>query len=129
MTANLDVGAVQQALDALITGDRRVAATLVSDDVVLTGAGGCFGGRTTGLPGVFDRFADLARLSHGTFGTEVEAVFTGNTNQVVVVTRHWASIDGRPTLGTQALIVTVDGGRIDAINALSRPGPRTGLWD
>jgi hypothetical protein len=63
------------------------------------------------------------------FGTEVEAVYAGNTTFLVVVARHWASIEGRQVHGTQALLVTADGDRIRTINALSRAGPASGIWD
>jgi ketosteroid isomerase-like protein len=126
---NLDVATVQQALDALITGDPQAAAGQFTEDLALTGVGGCLQGQATGLSAALDRFADLSRLTGGTFGTEVEAVYTGNTTQHVVVTRHWASIDGEQIHGTQALLVTADGGRIRTINALSRPGPPSGIWD
>jgi ketosteroid isomerase-like protein len=129
VTAILDVDAAQQALDALIIGDQSTAATWFSDDLVLTGVGGCLHGRTASLSESLDRFADITRLTHGTFGTEVEAVYCGSTAQLVVLTRHWASIGGEPIHATQALIVTVDGGRIRAIHALSRPGAPTGIWD
>jgi ketosteroid isomerase-like protein len=129
VTPILDSEDLQQALDALITGDRQAAADRFTEDVVLTGVGGCLSGRITGLPAVLDRFADMARLTHGTYGTEVEAVYTGNTTQLVVVARHWASIEGDQVYGTQALVVTVDGGRIGAMSALSRPGPASGIWD
>jgi ketosteroid isomerase-like protein len=129
VTPNLDVAAVQRALDALITGDQHAAADQFTEDVVFSGVGGCLDGRTTGLPAVLVRFAELAGLTRGTFGTEVEAVYTGNSNQHVAVTRHWASMDGEPVHGTQALLVTADGDRIRTITALSRPGPPSGIWD
>jgi ketosteroid isomerase-like protein len=129
VTPTLDVAAAQHALDALITGDRDAAAARFTRDVVVTGVGGCLSGRTTGLDAVLDRFADISRLTHGTFGTEVEAVYGGSAAQLVVVTRHWASVDGKPVHATQAFLVTVDAGRVGAVDALSRPGSATGIWD
>jgi ketosteroid isomerase-like protein len=129
VTPNLDAAAVQQALDALITGDHDAAAGQFAKDVVFIGAGGCIVGRTAGLDAVLGGFAEISRFTRGTFGTEVEAVYTGSTSQLVVVTRHWASIDGKPVHGTQALLVTVDNGRIGTIEALSRPGSASGIWD
>ena len=129
MTSDLDTAVVQRALDALITGDQDAAAGRFTDDIVLTGSGGCLQGHTAGLDAVVGRFAAIARLTQGTFGTEVEAIYTGDAGQVVVVTRHWASIGGRQILGTQALLITAHGGRIRRINALSRPGSATGIWD
>jgi ketosteroid isomerase-like protein len=128
VTPTLDVDTVQQALDALITRDVETAARQFTDDLVMTGVGGCLAGRTAGLRAVLDRFADLALLTHGTFGTEVEAVYRGDTARVVVVTRHWAAINGKPVTGTQALLVTVDGGRIRIVEALSPEGPASGIW-
>jgi ketosteroid isomerase-like protein len=129
VTPILDVDTVQQALDALIAGDRDVAAAQFTPDLVFTGVGGCLAGRTTGLDAVFDRFTAIARLTHGTFGTEVEAVYTGNATHAVVITRHWASICGKPVHGAQALIATVDGCRIRTIDALSRSHSPSGIWD
>jgi ketosteroid isomerase-like protein len=129
VTPNFDVAAVQQALDALITGDDRVAADQFTADVVFTGVGGCLDGRATGLPAVLDRFAELSRLTKGTFGTEVAGVYGGTPEGIVVITRHWASIDGEQVHGTQALLLTADRGRIGRIIALSQPGPRSGIWD
>jgi ketosteroid isomerase-like protein len=129
VTPILDVEDVQRALDALVNGDHQVAADLFTQDVVVTGVGGCLRGRITGLPAVLDRFARMSRLTDGTYGTEVEAVYTGNTTQFVVVTRHWASIHGDQVHGAQALVVVVDDGRICALSAFSRPGPASGIWD
>lgn len=129
MTLNLDVAAVQQALDALITGDHDAATDQFTEDVVFTGVGGCLNGRTSGLPSVLDRFAEMGRLTSGTFGTEVEGVYGDNATQLVVVTRHWASIDGDQIHGTQVLLVATDGGRIGTVTALWRPGPASGIWD
>jgi ketosteroid isomerase-like protein len=129
VTPILDVDDVQHALDALITGDREAAADRFTEDLVLTGTGGGLAGRTTGLPAVLDRFADLSRRTGGTFGTEVEAVYTGNTTQLVVVTRHWALIEGQQIHGTQALHVTADRGRIRTIDVLSPTARRSGIWD
>jgi ketosteroid isomerase-like protein len=128
VTATLDVRTVQQALDALITRDAHAAAQQFTDDLVMTGVGGCFAGRTVGREAVLARFADVAVLTQGTFGTEVEAVFSGSANQVVVLTRHWAAIDGNPVRGTQALVVTVDGGRIRIVDVLSPAGAASGIW-
>jgi ketosteroid isomerase-like protein len=124
-----DVEDVQQALDALVNGDHQAAADRFTHDVVVTGVGGYLRGRITGLLAVLDRFARMSRLTGGTYGTEVEAVYTDQTTQLVVVTRHWASIHGEQVHGTQALLVTVAGGRIRAISAFSRPGPASGIWD
>jgi hypothetical protein len=129
VTLNLDVATVQRALDALITVDHAAAVDHFTDDVVFTGVGGCLDGRATGLPAVLDRFAEMSRLTNGTFGTEVEAVYTGKSTQLVVVTRHWASIHGEQIHGIQALIVTADGTRVRTITALSRSGPPSGIWD
>jgi hypothetical protein len=126
---NFDVATIQQALDALITGDRHAAAERFATDLVLTGVGGCLDGSATGLPAVLDRFADVAELTNGTFGTEVEAVYTGNTTQHVVITRHWASVGGKPIHGTQALLLTANRDHICTIDALSRSGPPSGIWD
>jgi ketosteroid isomerase-like protein len=126
---NLDVAALQQALDALIAGDHREAADRFTPDVVFTGVGGCLDGHATGLSAVLDRFAEMSRLTDGTFGTEVAGVY-GETNAgIVVITRHWASVDGQQVHGTQALLVHVDGDRIGRITALSRPGAPSGIWD
>jgi ketosteroid isomerase-like protein len=129
VTPILDVEDVQEALDALINGDHQGAADRFSQDVVLTGVGGCLRGRITGLPAVLDGFARMSRLTHGTYGTEVEAVYAGNTTPLVVVTRHWAVTNGEQVRGTQALIVTVAGGRIAALSTLSGPGSASGIWD
>ena len=129
MTPILDVAAVQQALDALIAGDDRAAAGRFTDDVVLTGDGGCLDGDAAGLPAVLDCFAAMSRLTQGTFGTEVEAVYSGRMAQVVVVTRHWASVEGVQIRGTQALLVGTDDGRISTMHALSRAGRPSGIWD
>jgi ketosteroid isomerase-like protein len=129
VTTQLDVAVAQQALDSLITGDHHAAASRFTDDIALTGIGGCLRGHATGLEAVLERFAAIARLTHGTFGTEVEAVYTGDATHVVVVTRHWASIRGQQVHGTQALLITADGGRIRTITALSRAGSATGIWD
>jgi ketosteroid isomerase-like protein len=129
VTPMLDVEDVQQALDALINGDHQAAADRFTQDVVVTGVGGCLRGRITGLPAVLDCFGCMSRLTDGTYGTEVEAVYTENTAELVVVTRHWASVQGEQVHGTQALLVAVDGGRIRALRAFSRPGPASGIWD
>lgn len=129
MIRNLDVATIQQALDALISGDQVAAANRFTDDVVLTGMGGCLSGRTVGIAAVLDRFAEMSRLTDGTFGTEVESAFRGSTNQHVVVTRHWASIDEEQVHGTQALLITTDGARIRTVDVLSRPGSASGVWD
>ena len=129
MTLNLDVATAQQALDALITGDHQAAAAQFTEDVEFTGAGGCLSGRTTGLPAVLDRFAQLSQLTKGTFGTEVAGVYGQTQGSLVVITRHWASIDGEQIHGTQALLITADNGRIRRVNTLSRPGPPSGIWD
>jgi ketosteroid isomerase-like protein len=128
VTPTLNVETVQEALDALITRDMEAAAGKFTDDLVMTGVGGCLAGRSAGLEAVLDRFVDLALLTRGTFGTEVEAVYTGDTNRVVVVTRHWAAIDGNPIAGTQALLLTIDGGRIRTVDALSPAGAANGIW-
>jgi hypothetical protein len=124
-----DVAAAQRALDALITGDGRAAVDQFTEDVVLTGSGGCLDGHTTGLAEVIDRFADMSLLTNGTFGTEVEAVYAGSSSMLVVVTRNWAAVGGIQVHGTQALVVTVLADRIRAIDVLSRPGPASGIWD
>jgi hypothetical protein len=129
VTPTLDVKAVQQALDALISGDQASAAEKFTEDVVLTGAGGCLGGRTTGLSGVLDRFADMSRLTHGTFGTEVAAVYTGGSTQLVAILRHWAILGGEEIHATQAAVFTTQGKWLRAVDVLSTPGPRTGIWD
>jgi hypothetical protein len=121
--------AIQAALDALVHGDEQVATSHFTRDMVLTGAGGCFAGRAVGLRAVLDRFAELSSLTGGTFGTEVEAVYTGATSGFVVITRHWASIDGVPIQGAQALLVATKGDRIGAIDALSNAGAGSGIWD
>jgi hypothetical protein len=126
----VDVAAVQSALDALVTGDRKVAASWYADALVLTGIGGLLDGRIVGLSEVIDRFAQISGRTGGTFGTEVEAVFVGDTPQVVVLARHWAALEGREVRGTQALLLTIDGERIEAIMALSPTArPRSGIWD
>jgi ketosteroid isomerase-like protein len=129
VTLNLDVPAAQQALDALINGDHQTAADRFTDDFVFTGVGGCLTGRATGLRAVLDRFAQLSRLTNGTFGTEVAGVYGEMQGSTVVITRHWASIDGEQIHGTQALLITEDGSRIAKIVTLSRPGPPSGIWD
>jgi ketosteroid isomerase-like protein len=129
MGSGLGVDAVQRALDALITADHESAAERFSTDVVLTGAGGCLEGRATGLSAVLDRFADISARTGGTFGTEVEAVYTGSTSDVVVVTRHWARVDDEEIRGTQALVLTTEGGRIRTIEVLTGGGHATGIWD
>jgi ketosteroid isomerase-like protein len=126
---DFDVDSIQHALDCLIIGDRLAAAERFSHDVVLIGTGGCIGGFAVGLAEVLDRFKAISRATSGSFGTEVETVFKGNAAEVVVLTRHWASIAGEQFHATQALLVTADGGRIRTINALSRPGPASGIWD
>jgi hypothetical protein len=125
----LDIEDMQQALDALINGDHQTAARRFTQDVVLTGVGGCLSGRAAGLPAILGRFADMSRLTHRTYGTEVEAVYTGGATQLIALTRHWAMIHGKQVYGTQALLITVEGRRIDAIGVFSRPGPPTGIWD
>ena len=126
---NLDVAAVQGALDALITGDHHAAAEQFTENVEFTGAGGWLRGRTTGLAAVLDRFAALSQLTNGTFGTEVAGIYGQTQGRLVVITRHWASIGGEQVHGTQALLIIADGGRIGGITALSRPGPPSGIWD
>jgi ketosteroid isomerase-like protein len=125
----LDIAAAQRALDALITGDDRAAVDQFTDDVVMTGSGGCLSGHVSGQAAVIDRFADMSRLTNGTFGVEVEAVYAGNSPLVVVLVRNWAAVNGSQVHGTQALVVTVLGQRISAIDALSRPGSTSGIWD
>ena len=129
MSPTLDVAAVQGALDALVTGDADAAARRFSNDVVFNGVGGQLGGRTTGLLAVLDRFDAISRCSDGTFGTEVEAVYTDSAGHLVVVTRHWATLDGQPVHGTQALVLTTEGDHIRAIDAFSGSGPPSGIWD
>ena len=124
----LDIATVQQALDALITGDDDAAGGHFSDDVVLTGSG-ALGGRTSGLRGVLARFADVSRLTRGTFGTEVEALYRGGIDQVVVVTRHWARIGDRQVFGDQAVLMATDGDRIRRIDVFARGGATSGIWD
>jgi hypothetical protein len=48
---------------------------------------------------------------------------------LVAVTRHWALTQGEQIQGTQALLMIADGDRIGTINALSRSGSETGIWD
>ena len=129
MTPTLNVATVQEALDALITADEPAATNRFTDDVALTGAGGCLAGCSIGLPAVLARFARLSHLTAGTFGTEVEAVYAGITSQFVVITRHWASIDGKAVHGTQALLVATRLDRISSITALSKVGGGSGIWD
>jgi ketosteroid isomerase-like protein len=129
VSPTLDVAAVQHALDALVTGDSDAAARRFSDDVVFNGAGGRLSGRTSGLVAVLDRFDAISSFSHGTFGTEVEAVYTDHAGHLVVVTRHWATLDGQPVHGTQALLLTTKGDQICGIDAFSRSGPPSGIWD
>jgi ketosteroid isomerase-like protein len=121
--------AVQAALDALVYGDEQAVTSHFTTDMVMTGARGCFAGRVVGVRAVLDRFAELARLTGGTFGTEVEAVYTGVKPGFVVITRHWASIDGTPVQGAQALLVATKGDRIRAIDALSNASAGSGIWD
>lgn len=125
----LDIEELQQALDALVNDDHRAATGRFTRGVVLTGGGGCLRGHAAGLPAVLGRFADMSRLTHRTYGTEVEAVYAGSPTQLIAITRHWAMIHGEQVYGTQALLITVEGGRIDAIGVFSGPGPPTGIWD
>ena len=129
MTSTLGVATVQRALDALISGDEAAATGQFTGDVVLTGVGGCLDGIITGLPELLGRFADMSRLTQGTFGTEVEAVYRGKTTPFAVVTRHWASLDGEEIRATQVFLATAQGGRIRAIDVLSGGGPASGIWD
>jgi ketosteroid isomerase-like protein len=129
LTTTIDVATAQRALDALISGDQPAAADQFAEDIVLTGFGGCLAGRAIGLAAVLARFADMSRRSDGTFGTEVEAVYTGEIRQFVVISRHWAAIDGEPVHGSQALVVGVTDGRIQTIDCLSQAGPASGIWD
>jgi hypothetical protein len=126
---SFDVSTIQRALDALVSRDRVAAAANFAIDLVLVGEGGCFAGRVVGLGAVLDRFGALAARTEGTFGTEVESVFGSARSQLVVVTRHWANVDGRPLRGTQALVLVTDGERISEMSALSRPGISSGIWD
>jgi len=125
----LDIEDVQQALDALINDDRQAATGRFTEDVVLTGVGGCLRGQAAGLPALLGRFADMSRLTDRTYGTEVEAVYAGGPTQLIAITRHWAMIDGEQVYGTQALLITIAGGRIGAIGVFAPPGPPTGIWD
>ena len=129
MTPILDVATVQQALDALVTGDLDAASVQFTGDLVLTGPGGCLDGRTDGLAAVLDRFAEMSRVTRGSFGTEVEAVYTGATAQLVAVTRHWAMLEGDAVRAIQALVLTTEGDRFSAVDVLSGSGPRSGIWD
>ena len=71
-----------------------------------------------------------AKFSHRTFGTEVEAVFTDDAGQTIVVTRHWATVDGQPVHGIQALLLTIDSNQIRRIDAFSPSGcAPSGIWD
>jgi ketosteroid isomerase-like protein len=130
MRATLDVASVQHALDALVTGDSDAATRRFTNDVVFNGVGGRLRGRITGLVAVLDRFDAIAKFSHGTFGTEVEAVFTDDAGQLIVVTRHWATVDGQPMHGIQALLLTIDSNQIRTIDAFSLSGcAPSGIWD
>ncbi len=129
MTPTFDFATLQQALDALVTGDHHAATRRFSEDVVVTGVGGCLSGRILGLTPVLDRFAEMSRLTHGTFGTEVSAVYRGAQGRTVVVARHWALLDGAELRATQALVMDTESERIRAIDILSGPGPRSGVWD
>jgi ketosteroid isomerase-like protein len=129
VTARLDVVSIQDALDALVNGDERAVERLFTDDLVFTGVGGCFGGRTVGIPAVLDRFAEVSRKTDGTFGTEVETVYAGRSDHVVVVARHWAVVEGRELRATQALLISTDGQRLCSVESLGNSGPRSGLWD
>ena len=129
MTLNLDVATVQQALDALITGDHQAAAAQFTDDVVFTGAGGCLSGRTTGLPAVLDRFAELSRLTNGTFGTEVEGVYAGTHGS-----SSSSPATGPRSTGSRSTARKRSSSPSTAAASArsprsSRPGPPSGIWD
>jgi hypothetical protein len=128
VTTILDVADVQRALDALIAGDLDAAAALFTTDVVFTGIGGCLGEQTVGLPDLLARFAEMARLSQGTFGTEVEAVYSSSTH-IVAIVRHWAMLAGVEARASQALLLSIAVRRAHAVEVLGASGPTSGLWD
>jgi len=89
-----------------------------------------FGGIHRGAEAIIGYLAESALLTVGTLHAEPQSVMTGGQGHVAVLVRLRASRpDGRTMDGPQVLLVTVEGGRVRAIEQfVGDPAAVAAFW-
>jgi uncharacterized protein len=113
MAEHPDITLIRKGYDAFNRADIATLSEVLAPDVEQHMAGdNLVSGDYKGRENVLAFYGKLAELTGGTYGVDIESVFTDGTGKVVVVHRQRGERDGRKITPRQALIFTVVAGKI-----------------
>jgi len=126
-----DVEVVRAVFGAFATGDLAALSDLLHADATWHHHNDDrLGGIHRGTEAVIAYLTESALLTAGTLRAEPQSVMTGGEGRVAVLVRLSASRpDGRTMDGPQVVLVTVDGGRVRAIEQfVGDPAAVAAFW-
>jgi ketosteroid isomerase-like protein len=113
MAEHPDITLIRKGYDAFNRADVATLSEILASDVEQHMVGdNLLSGDYKGLDNVLGFYGKLAELTGGTYGCDVESMFTDGCGKVVVVHRQRGERNGRTITPRQALIFTVVGGKV-----------------
>src|SRR5689334_14631013 len=113
MAKHPDITLIRKGYDAFNRADVATLSEILASDVEQHMVGdNQVSGDYKGRDNVLGFYGRLAELTGGTYGVDIESVFTDGRGKVVVVHGQRGERDGRTIRARQALIFTVAGGKI-----------------
>ena len=113
MAEHPDITLIRKGYDAFNRADVATLSEILASDVEHHMFGDSqVSGDYKGLDDVLGFYGRLAELTGGTYGCDIESMFTGGNGKVVVVHRQRGERNGRQITPRQALIFTVVAGKV-----------------
>jgi hypothetical protein len=113
MAEHPDITLIRKGYDAFNRADIATLSEVLASDVEQHMVGdNLVSGDYKGLENVLGFYGKLAELTGGTYGVEIESVFTDGNGKVVVIHGQRGERNGRKITARQALIFTVVAGKV-----------------
>ncbi|HZP29180.1 MAG TPA: nuclear transport factor 2 family protein [Acidimicrobiia bacterium] len=113
MAEHPDITLIRKGYEAFNRADVATLSEILASDVEQHMVGdNLVSGDYKGRDNVLGFYGKLAELTGGTYGCDIESMFTDGRGKVVVVHRQRGERNGRTIAPRQALIFTVAGGKV-----------------
>ena len=113
MAEHPDITLIRKGYEAFNNADVAALSELIAADAVQHMVGdNLVSGDHKGLENILGMYGKLAELTNGTYGVDVESMFTDGNGKVVVVHRQRGERNGKQLSTRQALIFTVVAGKV-----------------
>jgi hypothetical protein len=113
MAEHPDITLIKRGYAAFNNADVATLSEIIASDAQQHMVGNnIVSGDYKGLENILGFYGKLAELTNGTYGVEIESMFTDGAGKVVVVHTQRGERNGKQLTPRQALIFTVAGGKV-----------------